>query len=463
MKKIVITALMALAAFAAWGQQAVVAVMPFEVRDQVVTAQDAANFTTYFSNELASMRILRLSPRTDVDAAIKKEFANQQRDWSDPNKTARVGDVLNADWMVIGVASKSGSQIMLNISLFEVNTREQVPVVTGFAANVDAAYAAINGMSDTFVERIFAAVKRAARELQNFEMSVNGNSITIIEYKGQGGSVTIPRSINGRTVTSIGDEAFEYCSELSSVTIPNSVTSIGDGAFEGCSGLSSVTIPNSVTSIGDGAFLGCSGLKAISVSPINRQYKDIDGVLFTKDGKILTSYPAGKIQTAYTIPNSVTSIGVGAFRGCSGLSSVTIPNSVTSIGDGAFRGCSGLSSVTIPNSVTSIGDEAFEYCSELSSVTIPNSVTSIGAWAFQGCSGLSSVTIPNSVTSIGYWAFRGCSGLSSITIPNSVTSIGREAFSECYSLNKTSRDAIERRFGSSVFDSGRMHTRGPYF
>ena len=273
------------------------------------------------------------------------------------------------------------------------------------------------------------------------------------EYDEYTGDVVIPATVTygdkSYSVTSIGGSAFEYCSGLTSVTIPNSVTSIGRSAFYGCSGLTSVTIPNSVTSIGSYAFYGCSGL------------------------------------TSLTIPNSVTSIGSYAFEECSGLTSVTIPNSVTSIGMYAFEGCSGLTSVlwnaknfadfssrdyapfyniksqitsftfgsevehipaylcygmenltsvTIPNNVTSIGDYAFRGCSGLTSVTIGNSVTSIGDWAFRACSGLTSVTIPNSVTSIGDYAFRGCSGLTSVTIPNSVTSIGMYAFEGCSGL-----------------------------
>ena len=155
----------------------------------------------------------------------------------------------------------------------------------------------------------------------------------------------------------------------------------------------------SVTSIGNGAFRECSGLTSVS------------------------------------IPNSVTSIGYSAFYGCSGLTSVTIPNSVTSIGNSAFRECSGLTSVSIPNSVTSIGNSAFYYCIGLTSVNIPNSVTSIENWAFSYCSGLTSVTIPNSVTYIGGHAFYRCSGLTSVTIPNSVTTIGESAFADCSSLN----------------------------
>ena len=212
------------------------------------------------------------------------------------------------------------------------------------------------------------------------------------EYSGE---IVIPETVTygGKTysVTSIG-AAFDGCSGLTSVTIPNSVTEIGSAAFYNCSSLTSVTIPNSVASIGSNAFSYCRSL------------------------------------TSVTIGNSVTSIGEYAFYGCSGLTSVTIPNSVTSIGTYAFCNCSGLTSVTIPNSVTSIGYGAFSGCRGLTSVTIPNSVTSIDARAFLDCSGLTSVTIPNSVTSIGREAFYGCLSLTSMTIPNSVTSIGAEAF-----------------------------------
>ena len=263
-------------------------------------------------------------------------------------------------------------------------------------------------------------------------------------------SVTIPNS-----VTSIGDFAFFNCSGLTSVTIPNSVTSIGYYTFCDCSGLTSVTIPNSVTSIGDFAFCGCSALTSVTIP---------NSVTSIGEGCFSYCYYG---LTSITIPNSVTSIGYHAFAYCYGLTSVTIPNSVTSIDDRAFIGCSGLTSLSveagntkydsrencnaiietetnklvcgtkntiIPNSVTSIGNYAFSWCSGLTSITIPNSVTSIGDRAFDYCKGLTSITIPNSVTSIGSYAFCYCSGLTSITIPNSVTSIGEGVFSLCSDL-----------------------------
>jgi uncharacterized protein YjdB len=185
--------------------------------------------------------------------------------------------------------------------------------------------------------------------------------------------------LSGSTFTSIGDQAFEDCPSLTSVTIPNSVTSIGDSAFSYCTSLNSVTIPNSVESIGRYAFYGCTSLNSV------------------------------------TIGNSVTRIGDDAFWNCTSLTSVTIGNNVTSIGEGAFAFCVSLTSVTIPNSVESIGRNAFSGCTSLNSVTIGNSVTRIGEEAFRGCTSLTSVTIPNSVESIGMSAFSGCTSLTSVT------------------------------------------------
>ncbi len=198
-------------------------------------------------------------------------------------------------------------------------------------------------------------------------------------------SVTIPNS-----VTSIGGCAFDECWSLTSVTIPDSVTSIGDSAFASCTSLTSVTIPDSVTSIGGGAFAWCTSLTGIWVTEGNSHYSsDASGVLFSKDKTTLVQYPGA--FAAYAIPDSVTSIGAGAFGGCTSLTSVTIPDSVTSIGQHAFNGCRSLTSVTIPDGVTSIGAYAFSECSSLTSVTIPDSVTSIGDGAFASCTSLTDV------------------------------------------------------------------------
>ena len=242
------------------------------------------------------------------------------------------------------------------------------------------------------------------------------------------------------TVTSIGNNAFAYCSNLTSVTIGNSVTSIGEFAFAYCSSLTSVTIPNSVTYIEFGAFRNCSSLTSVT---IGNSVTSIGGYAFAYCSSL----------TSIDIPNSVTIIRDEAFRDCISLTSITIPNSVTSIGGYAFYYCNSLTSVTIGNSVTSIGSGAFDYCISLTSATIGNSVTTIEDWAFSNCRSLTSIDIPNSVTSIGDYAFFDCSGLTSVTFGESLAEIGENAFATSSLLqNITCLATIPPTLqGSSVF------------
>jgi Flp pilus assembly protein protease CpaA len=225
----------------------------------------------------------------------------------------------------------------------------------------------------------------------------------------------------------------------------SAITTIPDDAFHqidpkynsvngtGCFTLAGITIPDSVISIGFGAFWWCNNL------------------------------------TSVTIGNNVTSIGGSAFSDCKSLTSVTIPNSVTSIGIYAFASCDNLTAIntaaynaaytaengvlynkdktsliqypagktggfTIPNGVINIERGAFYGCTSLTSVTIPNNVTSIGYVAFSGCKSLNSITIENGITTIGEYGFFDCSSLVSVTIPDSVTSIETRTFYKCSSL-----------------------------
>ena len=222
--------------------------------------------------------------------------------------------------------------------------------------------------------------------------------------------VVQPNVISSYTFGTIGEHTVRY-------TLVDTTT-IGSSAFDSCTGLTSVTIPDSVTSIGEGAFYNCRGL------------------------------------TSVTIPDGVTSIAKYTFQSCSGLTSVTIPDSVTSIGNSAFSTCDSLTSVAIPDSVTSIGTSAFRFSRNLTSVTIPDGVTSIAKYTFQSCSGLTSVTIPDSVTSIGELGFYECSGMTSVTIPNSVTKIDKQAFYRCSGLiSITVETTTPPTLGSQVFNS----------
>jgi hypothetical protein len=230
------------------------------------------------------------------------------------------------------------------------------------------------------------------------------NKATVTAYRGAGGAVTIPSSIDGFVVTTIG-RAFRGCDALTRVEIPNSVTTIWEFAFIGCSSLTSVTIGNGVTSIGNRAFESCSSLTNITLPQcFDGKLKDIGcdankvNVTFTDSA----SGPKTSTDWAYTL-------NIEKYSGAGGA--VEIPPNidgriVTIIGDDAFKDCSSLTGVTIPDGVTSIGNNAFQDCSALTSVTIPPSVTSIGNRAFQDCSALTSVTIPrrfaNKLREIGF-------------------------------------------------------------
>ena len=352
-----------------------------------------------------------------------------------------------------------------------------------------------------------STLKTAARAASStdFKYEVEGGYIYFNESTGAitdcDSAVTkavIPSEINGASVTSIGNWAFEDCSSLTSIKLPNSVTSIGYRAFCSCTSLTSIEIPNSVksidyevfyfcesltsvalpnsvTSIGGGAFEGCSGLTSIKIPNS-----------VTSIGEY--AFRWCESLTSITLPNSVTSIGDYAFSSCSGLTSVEIPNRVTSIGEGVFSDCTGLTSINvasgnstyssdngvlfdknkriiiqypagkrdasyvIPNSVTSIGASAFNRCKSLTSIEIPNSVKSIGNDAFVYCNSLTSITLPNSVTSIGEWAFSHCDSLTSISIPNSVTSIGERAFYYCESLTSITLPNSVKSIGGAAFE-----------
>ena len=231
-------------------------------------------------------------------------------------------------------------------------------------------------------------------------------------------------------VIGIGSSAFAGCINLTSITFSFGVTYIRGAAFEGCTSLASITIPEGVEDIASGAFSNCNSLTSIVVENGNSIYDSRDNC-----NAIIETESNTLFQGCNTtiIPNSVTSIGNNAFKGCTGLTSIIIPENVRSIEEGVFENCTGLTSVTIGNGVTSIGKNAFKGCTGLTSITIPENVRSIEEGAFFGCTGLTSVTIPNSVTSIGQQAFYGCTSLFSITLPN-VHNIGKNAFYGVYNV-----------------------------
>ncbi|MCL2061094.1 MAG: leucine-rich repeat protein [Firmicutes bacterium] len=258
-----------------------------------------------------------------------------------------------------------------------------------------------------------------------------------------------------RATTPLGEEVFTYSGNsitgltslgatLTTLVFPaqissTNITSIASYAFMSNQTVQEVIIPNSITSIGQGAFRSCTNLTSITIPFVGNTR---NGTSNTHFGWIFGS--TSHLDQNSLVPSSLktvvitggNSIRSSAFSGCTGLTSIEIPNSVTTIGWYAFEGCTGLTSITIPNSVTSIGSRAFYNCTSLQAITIPNSITTIESGAFFLCTSLTSIVIPNSVTVIGVQAFMNCTGLTSVTFESGskLTTIEESAFEYCARL-----------------------------
>ena len=246
-------------------------------------------------------------------------------------------------------------------------------------------------------------------------------------------TITLPES-----VTFIAKKSFLGCSNLESINIPEGIVTIREYTFENCAKLQSIIIPSTVKTIEKMSFNGCSNLQS---AIIPEGVTDIQQYAF---------YNCAKLQSI-TIPNTVKTINMYTFAGCSSLQSINLHGYLTSIGEYAFNNCSSLQSINLQYNLKTIGSRALMGCSSLQSINIPSGVTTIEAYTFADCSNLQSIKLHGYLTSIGEYAFKGCSSLQSINIPSSVKTINNYTFADCSNLQSINLHKDVTYIGESAF------------
>lgn len=403
---------------------------------------------------------------------------------------------------IIGNVLTTATQLEVKINDNFDNEIVITDVITGTPPNNEIWYTTIDGRimypwrTESFNAKIVSNTYSDGKGIIKFEQDV-----TCIGYQAflraasnsaQPTNIVIPE-----TVCSIGESAFERCSELTQINMPDGIKSIPKSAFSGCSKLRSFTIPESVTSIGYGAFYNCKSLTSITIPDqvaeigdcpfvkcenmrrFNSQWASSDGRCLIVDGKLLAFAPTG--LTDYIIPSNVTEIAPQVFNGCLNLTFIKIPENVKTIGALSFYNCQALKSVVIDYGVKTIGANAFYGCSNLDSLVLPDSIQSLETSAFSNCTSLVEMYIPGSITTFGSSIFVGCKNLirfigpyasndgrclivngvlntflpknlTEYSIPDNVFEIGERSFRYCTELNKVNIPNSVTKIGDNAFD-----------
>lgn len=246
------------------------------------------------------------------------------------------------------------------------------------------------------------------------------DNVTAIAEDAFYGRKNLQRVYLPDSVKSIGKRAFCSCGKLEYIDFPEGWLSIDEEAFEWCFGLKEIFLSGRVIYIGMGAFAGCKALQSIQVDARNSAYYSDNGVLFSRSGKTLLQYPAGKRDTRYQVPSSAAYIAARAFHGCQNLEAVSISTGVTSIGVSGFSECQKLKKIILPSTVIKIEENAFRKCESLMEVHLPQYIMEIRESTFQLCSSLKRVYLPFMLYRIEGQAFAGCSSLQDIYLQDDI-------------------------------------------
>ena len=282
--------------------------------------------------------------------------------------------------------------------------------------------------------------RRDVVNMPTYTYTVDGNgNATITGYSGGVAALFIPETIDGHTVTAIGNRAFKGNLRLAAVTIPDTVTEIGQDAFSGCRNLTSVSLSNNLDSIYESAFEST----AISTLSLPSKLTRLDRKAFANCTNLQhVSIPATLTTTTY---GTISDDWNGPFNGCSSLNSVSFAEGITSILSHLFENCNGLREISIPDSVTEIGEKAFKNCRNLASVSLGNNLDSIYESAFESTA-ISTLSLPNRLTRLDRKAFANCTNLQHVSIPATLTTTTYGTISDdwngpfngCSSLNSVS-------------------------
>ena len=311
-------------------------------------------------------------------------------------------------------------------------------------------------LGSLFAAALFAALPMPCAAAEPFSYTVLDNGTASLKCEDTGlVHAEIPETIDGYTVTELSANCFDGCTQMETVSIPDSVTAIRSYAFQNCGMLQEITIPDSVKTIEDFVFEGCPSLAEIRVEDGNQAYFDEDGVLF-KNGLswTLVRYPAARENTSYQTPETCGTVAPWAFTGCQYLQTLDFYKT-TAIGADVCMNCSKLRKVTVCNDLTELIGAGFAYCTKLRSIELPERLHSSGDRCFSGDTELKRVSFPEGLSSVGNQAFFACVKLKEYKLPKALKSIGEESFG--YSINTDGKSTkvpdvlFEVEFGSEGY------------